>query len=590
MNLLDDNHVSAMTVDSFRVSLDSTQNGDSTGDVWNAGADEVDMLDEAAISKLVDRFEFRQLLGKGGFGEVWRVFDRVRGHEVAIKGPRVDLPLTAKMAQHFVAEARQARELSDTSGVVKVLDVFAVPCNAGYSLCFIVMDLMQESLADRIVNRRYPTTYEAVTWCIQLAAALDTMHRKGLLHRDIKPGNILFDNHGRPHLSDFGLTVTVSEQLDKPRSVLGTHGFMSPEQARGDRTDRTSDIYSLGVVLFLMLAAPHTDRLNAALPRLAKDTEEQLQSLKDPHSYPQRLPPQVDSHLADIVEQSCLRNDPVHRFRDAMDLSRALRKWRSQTRAAKFKRVVFRLAAVGTLSTLAVVACGMRPPVQEHPPVLDTQTTVGAIDQNAINQKAVGAIDNEAVGTVAVVSSPPGIDIGERRLVDLVWRTDQEWLERQQRGETFSLTAQGKPSAFATSNPVPDSFTWSIRATLDGDGSAAGLVLGVTDTACLRVLVDNRHKPGTWLTIETLKLRWQNGNREFNGGEVLRSTKFSERTSTECHLRVEVRHNRITRVVINDSFEAGGLPDHLLSGGSRAGITGHGDVLFYEILMKEPNQ
>ncbi len=328
---------------------------------------------DAAAKQLVERYRLVDLIGRGGFGEVWKAYDNVRKEYVAIKGPRSDHSLTAGLVRSFLREAEKAMQLAD-SQVVPVREVVESPTQRqGELICFIVMKLMDGgSLAGRLTGDERPSVRQSVRWIAELADTLAEIHAHGYIHRDIKPDNILFDENDRPCFSDFGLAASASEQLGEARRVMGTVTYMAPEQARKQHVDRQADIYSLGVVLYQLLALPHVRERRLALPYLARDSEEYFEALGDPNQHPRTLPQQVPQALADIVEDHCVCDDKTRRYRLATDLSRDLRAWLRASGKKNLRRTILRFVLPIALAGLVVAAFLMvrswYPPVEPEPP------------------------------------------------------------------------------------------------------------------------------------------------------------------------------------------------------------------------------
>lgn len=198
----------------------------------------------------IGRYKVSRRLGGGGFGHVYLCYDEMAERAVAIKLPRRDRLNSVDAMQAFLREARNVACL-DHVGIVPLYDF-----GEANGQCYLVYKFIEGlSLAARL--RQGPVPHDQGARIIaQVADALHHAHGKNLFHRDIKPGNILLDRQGQPHLTDFGLAVR-EEDLPHERSNLpGTYPYMSPEQLRGEghRIDGRTDIYSLGVVLYELLS------------------------------------------------------------------------------------------------------------------------------------------------------------------------------------------------------------------------------------------------------------------------------------------------------------------------------------------------
>jgi eukaryotic-like serine/threonine-protein kinase len=194
---------------------------------------------------LPERYRPLRHIANGGMAAVWAAQDTVLRREVAVKLLAPELAQDERARARFEREARTAASLSDHPNVLTIYDVGE---HDGAS--FIVMEsLPGGSLADRVRgDRRVPHT-QALTWLEQAAAALDTAHERGIVHRDVKPANMLFDGHGRLILADFGIARLAFESgLTTTGELLGTAAYVSPEQVSGRPATPASDRYSLAVV------------------------------------------------------------------------------------------------------------------------------------------------------------------------------------------------------------------------------------------------------------------------------------------------------------------------------------------------------
>jgi WD40 repeat protein/DNA-directed RNA polymerase subunit RPC12/RpoP len=260
----------------------------------------------------IGRFEIKSALGGGGFGVVYRAFDPVLGREVALKVPKFG-PDDAKRTQRFLIEAQAAAHLHHPN-IVAVFESGQAGDKA-----FIASEYVAGTPLSVRIEEDPPSFQEAALWTRALADALDYAHDEGIIHRDIKPDNIMMAAKNRPQIMDFGLAKRTDEDssMTGDGSILGTPAYMSPEQARGetDRVGPHSDQYSLGVVLYELLTGkrpfegpPHTvvaqvaaqeppapRKLNARIPEdleaiCQKATEKELSArYADMHAFAEDL-------------------------------------------------------------------------------------------------------------------------------------------------------------------------------------------------------------------------------------------------------------------------------------------------------------
>ena len=203
---------------------------------------------------LDDRYRLDAQIGAGGMSTVYRAFDTVLEREVAIKILNDQVAASTVQLERFRREARAVAQLSHPH-IVTVIDA-GEDDTEDRDNPFIVFEYVEgETLKERIVEAGQLPVPEAVAYAIEIARALGAAHDRGIVHRDVKPQNVLLDDEGSAKVTDFGIARTMDQKgLTADGRVLGTTDYVSPEQALGHDVTGQSDIYSLGVVLYEMLA------------------------------------------------------------------------------------------------------------------------------------------------------------------------------------------------------------------------------------------------------------------------------------------------------------------------------------------------
>ena len=266
---------------------------------------------------LPSRYAKPELLAYGGMAEVYRATDESLGRKVAVKVLSERYASDEELHARFLREARTAASLSGEPNVIVIHDVG----ETRRSLPFIVMELVPGgTLADRLRHGRIPAA-QALDWLEQAAGALDRAHDRGIVHRDVKPGNLLVAEDGTIRVSDFGIARAAgNDTLTIAGTVLGSSGYMAPEQARGEATTPASDRYALACVAYELLSGRRPFvRANPTAEAHAHATEEP----PSPRTFDASLPPAVDAVFA-----RALAKEPAARYPTCLalvdDLRRAL--------------------------------------------------------------------------------------------------------------------------------------------------------------------------------------------------------------------------------------------------------------------------
>jgi serine/threonine protein kinase len=263
--------------------------------------------------KLGGRYEIIQLVGGGGMAEVYKARDLKKQQFVAIKVLSNSLSHDLEFIRRFTWEAKATAKLSHPN-VVKVFNI-----GQDQNTHYMVMEYIGgRSLKSLIKHRGFLSPHECIDVAIQVCDGLSHAHQNGIIHRDIKPHNILCPHEGEYKITDFGISRLVKPHstFTKTGMVMGSVHYISPEQARGLRVSYPSDIYSLGVVLYEM-----------ATGRLPFDGDENIaiavQHIQEPVPDPKKFNPMIPDELVKIILKA-LEKDPAKRYQSAYELKQAL--------------------------------------------------------------------------------------------------------------------------------------------------------------------------------------------------------------------------------------------------------------------------
>jgi eukaryotic-like serine/threonine-protein kinase len=265
---------------------------------------------------LAQRYEVLSLLGEGGMGAVYKAKDVELGRMVALKVIRPDLARNRAILDRFKQELILATQVTHRN-VVRIYDL-----GEAEGIKFITMEFVEgEDLAAILHQRTKLPPREAVAIIEQVCRALEAAHNVGVIHRDLKPQNIMWETaSGRILVMDFGLAKTLEgDRMTQTGAMVGTMEYMSPEQALAGNLDQRSDIFSLGLIFYELLTGQTPFRADSALASLIKRTQERVVPVSE---FDKSVPPQ----LSQIVSR-CLERDVALRYQSASELLADLELW-----------------------------------------------------------------------------------------------------------------------------------------------------------------------------------------------------------------------------------------------------------------------
>ena len=366
----------------------------------------------AENENLPPRYRKPRRVGQGGMGDIFRALDSMLDREVAIKVLAERYAEDDATRMRFTREALAAARLSGDPAIVTIFDV-----GEWDGRPFIVMEYLGGgSLEDRLREGRPPIS-RSLGWLEQAARALDTAHSQGIVHRDVKPGNLLLDEGGAVHVADFGIaSATGMDSLTVAGTILGTAGYLSPEQAMGERATPASDRYALGVVAFELLTGRRPFARESPTAEAAAHANDPVPSVAD---YELDLP----ASELDPVFRRALAKSPSDRYETGFDLVNDLLAAlsRAETSTREFAPV-------------PVPAATHHAPPRSRAPSTRTFALVGLL---------VGAL---AAGAALAAALAGGDDGSSSPQVSVVRRTVTEQGRTVERSVTVTTTAPAAPA------------------------------------------------------------------------------------------------------------------------------------------------
>ena len=275
--------------------------------------------------KISDRYQIMKSIGEGGMANVYLAYDTILDRDVAVKILRGDLSGDEKFVRRFQREALSASSLTHPN-IVEVYDV-----GEDHGMYYIVMEYIEgRHLKDLIKKRGKLTVSEVIDIMLQITDGMSVAHDSYIIHRDIKPQNIMILENGLVKITDFGISMAMNAtQLTQTNSVMGSVHYLPPEQASGKGSSLQSDIYSMGIVMYELLAGKLPYKGDNAVEIALKHLKEPLPSIKDEI-------PSLPQSIENIIIRATAKN-PKNRYADAREMHNDLMTCLDESRAKEPK-------------------------------------------------------------------------------------------------------------------------------------------------------------------------------------------------------------------------------------------------------------
>jgi serine/threonine protein kinase len=261
--------------------------------------------------KKVGKYEILDVLGKGAMGKVFRARDSRLGRLVALKTMLEGIDRDEELLQRFNIEAQAAAQLNHEN-IITIYDL-----GEEEEICYIAMEYLEGDDLKSMLNQKELTLQEKLNIILQISTGLEYAHKNGVVHRDVKPANVMILKNGKVKLMDFGIAHMASSEMTRTGMVIGTPDYMSPEQVMGKKVDNRSDIFSVGIIFYEMLIGKKPFASDSVTSILYKIAHEPLPSFEDLNV---DVPIEIEAIIMKAVEK-----EPEKRYQSMEEMTKDLR-------------------------------------------------------------------------------------------------------------------------------------------------------------------------------------------------------------------------------------------------------------------------
>ena len=390
-----------------------------------------------------DRYEIEKLIGEGGMANVYLASDTILGRKVAVKVLRGDLAGDEKFVRRFQREALSASSLSHPN-IVEIYDVGEDDGNF-----YIVMEYIEGKTLKQLIKKRGVLSLpETIDIMLQLSDALSTAHDSYIIHRDIKPQNIMIKESGLVKITDFGIAMALNNaQLTQTNSVMGSVHYLPPEQASGKGSTIRSDIYSLGILMFEMLTGKCPFKGDSAVEIALKHMKEPLPSVRE-------INPVVPQSVENIILKASAKN-PKNRYRDVREMAEDIETCLDESREDE-ERITFRYPESDFLPTDTVTNAKQETSKKDSKkPVVKQITEDEEIDKNNSKKTIIiGAIIAVLVLVLALLLLLPKLTTSKDIEIPDVYGMEISKAEKMMKKQGFKIDSKKKASDEVDENLV----------------------------------------------------------------------------------------------------------------------------------------